>query len=539
MYKGNRELNKFLENLNWSSAEFDSIYADELAGFVPSLDSHSASCSSDNDSNNNTNNKNVMPKLSLNDNLGIADTLQSQQYQTINNLAMRNMIEGDSSGYNNNNGDNPVGLTQQLLGLYATQQNEEENIKLGVQRELHGSNHNDDNRMFTHSLSTVSTSSSIIPPVNNDNAATTAISNHSSSHSHGHPHPLSSHTSSILPSTSASRGLKRPVEAVSSSSDMNLYDNRGINESFSNFPDVSKFNAQHFAPPASILEMEDDDDFDEIDAPNNSTDDKSVMTPKERRRERNKVLARKTRMKKKAELETLRNQVKELSNENRQLKMARYVLTLELLGNHRVPDNIRQRIQESPSSSLSDSTFALNSIFNDNAMKSVAELLSKSQRSFCITNHNLPDQPIIYASPLFLDLTGYSAEEAVGRNCRFLQGRETNREDVMKIRAAIKAGHECHVALLNYRKNGSKFWNSIHLSPMKAANGEVLLYVGIQVEVTAEKAVQVNSKTNAGIDVDNGNNLTSSSGTDRASEVSWGTEDCFSTADNTSIPMLE
>jgi len=225
-----------------------------------------------------------------------------------------------------------------------------------------------------------------------------------------------------------------------------------------------------------------------------------------------------------------------LSNENRQLKMARYVLTLELLGNHRVPDNIRQRIRESSTSAVSDSSFTLNSVFNDNAMKSVAELLSKSQRSFCITNHNLPDQPIIYASPLFLDLTGYSAEEAVGRNCRFLQGRETNREMVARIKAAIKAGDECNVALLNYRKNGSKFWNSIHLSPMKAGNGEVLLYVGIQVEITAEKAAQINSKTE---DVNRTKTLTSSAGTDIASEVSLDTDDYLSTADGASVPTVK
>ena len=481
--------------MNWSSTEFDPIYADELAGFVPSLDS-SAPCSDVS--------RKTVPKLSLDDNLGIADDLLAQQYHTINNIAVRQMVEGDNGSSNaagsNNNEDNPVVLTQ-LLGLYVAQQNEEKD-RGSAQGKLH-----DGMSVQTTTTSTSSTMGSI-----------------SSVNATGNPY---AHTNST-----AARGLKRPSGAISSSG--MIYDRR-IND-FSNFTEVSGFNAQQFAPTIDILEDREDDDAEEAEAQNNSTDEISVMTPKERRRERNKVLARKTRMKKKAELETLRGQVKELSNENRQLKMARYVLTLELLGNHRVPDNIRQRIRESSTSAVSDSSFTLNSVFNDNAMKSVAELLSKSQRSFCITNHNLPDQPIIYASPLFLDLTGYSAEEAVGRNCRFLQGRETNREVVTRIKAAIKAGDECNVALLNYRKNGSKFWNSIHLSPMKAGNGEVLLYVGIQVEITAEKAVQINSKTE---DVNSTKTLTSSAGTDMASEVSLDTDDYLSIADSASVPTAK
>ena len=467
---GSRELNKFLENLNWSSTEFDPIYADELAGFVPSLDSSATSL--DNGV------KKLAPKLSLNDNLGIAHELQNQQHQAINNIAVRNMVEAEafpSAG----NFSNPVVLTH-LLGLYVAQQNDEDKIMKGQKT---AQNYAPMQRMV-------------------------------------------SSTTNSVPTTGEVPSLKRPLGAMSSSG---FVDEQG-NKQFSDYSNVAGFNPQQFAPPIEVLE--DDDDFDVEDNETHSATS-SVMTPKERRRERNKVLARKTRMKKKAELETLRNQVKELSNENRQLKMARYVLTLELLGNHRVPDNIRQRIRGSPSSPPSDSAFTINSVFNDNAMKSVAELLSKSQRSFCITNHNLPDLPIIYASPLFLDLTGYSAEEAVGRNCRFLQGRETNRNDVMRIREAIKAGNECHVALLNYRKNGSKFWNSIHLSPMKAGNGEVLLYVGIQVEITAEKAQQINSSTG---DI-HGNALSSSAGTDNASDASC-SDEFLSIADNASVPMF-
>lgn len=480
--EGNRELNNFLENLNWNSTEeYDSIYDDELAGFVPSLDGRSSSSS----------NNLAYKKLSPDNNLSIARELQAQQHQALNNIAVRQMVEANQVGSNNNSqgNSNPAILTQ-LLGMYVAQQNNGSRTKQNAQ----------DGLMPQYGQLQSSSNPAVMTAMTDSN-------------------------------------LKRSYDAISSSSGVG--GERNVNQftGDGNFPDTYGMSSPQFVDPNHLHIMEDDDDeddFDEAEAPTETSS--GVMTPKERRRERNKVLARKTRMKKKAELETLRNQVQQLSTENRELKMARFVLTLELLGNHHVPRNIRQRIQGQDSSESTVSS--IQSVFNDNAMKAVAGLLSKSQRSFCITNHDLPDQPIIYASPLFLELTGYSAEEAVGRNCRFLQGRETNREDVTRIRETIKAGEICNVALLNYRKNGSKFWNSIHLSPMKAATGEVLLYVGIQEEITPEKAAKINSRTE---DIKNMllDALSSSAGTDRASEVSFGSEDCLSlsTADGTNATL--
>ncbi len=81
--------------------------------------------------------------------------------------------------------------------------------------------------------------------------------------------------------------------------------------------------------------------------------------------------------------------------------------------------------------------------------------------SFCITDPHQPDNPVIYISGGFCKLTGYDFEDVVGKNCRFLQGEETSREDIKRISDALKEEKECSVNLLNYKKNGEKFVNEV------------------------------------------------------------------------------
>ncbi|MEL6159165.1 MAG: PAS domain S-box protein [Cyanobacteria bacterium J06554_11] len=95
-----------------------------------------------------------------------------------------------------------------------------------------------------------------------------------------------------------------------------------------------------------------------------------------------------------------------------------------------------------------------------------------------------PDLPIIYASPSFETLTGYSVDEVLGRNCRFLQGREINQLGTEDIRQAIASGTGCKVLIHNYRKNGQPFWNELTLSPLVDAQGTVTHYLGTQIDIS-------------------------------------------------------
>ena len=117
--------------------------------------------------------------------------------------------------------------------------------------------------------------------------------------------------------------------------------------------------------------------------------------------------------------------------------------------------------------------------------------LVKIQTSFCLADPALPDCPIVHASQGFLDLTGYPPEEVLGRSCRFLQGPATDRAAVGALAAGIRAAQPVTQRLLNYRRDGTPFWNSVHVTPVRDASGAVVLFAGVQIDVTADVAAEV------------------------------------------------
>ncbi|CAN8253145.1 unnamed protein product [Cochlearia groenlandica] len=112
----------------------------------------------------------------------------------------------------------------------------------------------------------------------------------------------------------------------------------------------------------------------------------------------------------------------------------------------------------------------------------LATTLERIEKNFVISDPRLPDSPIIFASDSFLELTEYTREEILGRNCRFLQGPETDQATVQKIRDAIKDEREITVQLINYTKSGKKFWNLFHLQPMHDQKGELQYFIGVQLD---------------------------------------------------------
>ncbi|XP_015952211.1 phototropin-2-like [Arachis duranensis] len=112
----------------------------------------------------------------------------------------------------------------------------------------------------------------------------------------------------------------------------------------------------------------------------------------------------------------------------------------------------------------------------------LATTLERIEKNFVISDPRLPDCPIIFASDSFLELTEYTREEILGRNCRFLQGPETDQATVQKIRDAIREQREITVQLINYTKSGKKFWNLFHLQPMRDQKGELQYFIGVQLD---------------------------------------------------------
>jgi len=98
--------------------------------------------------------------------------------------------------------------------------------------------------------------------------------------------------------------------------------------------------------------------------------------------------------------------------------------------------------------------------------------------------HAQNDQPLIYCNSAMETLTGYSLEELLGKNCRMLQGPDTDPETVKIVHDAVATQTECRVTILNYRKDGTPFWNDLHISPVEDVNGEITHFVGVQSDVS-------------------------------------------------------
>ncbi|WP_183830089.1 HWE histidine kinase domain-containing protein [Rhizobium sp. BK377] len=101
-----------------------------------------------------------------------------------------------------------------------------------------------------------------------------------------------------------------------------------------------------------------------------------------------------------------------------------------------------------------------------------------------------PDMRIVLANDAFVELTGYCAEEIIGRNCRFLQGPDTSPVAVAEIRAAIAQRRDATIEILNYKKDGTPFWNQLHLSALRDEAGAVAYFFASQVDVTELRRVQ-------------------------------------------------
>ncbi|MDZ7970593.1 MAG: PAS domain S-box protein [Nostoc sp. DedSLP03] len=130
-------------------------------------------------------------------------------------------------------------------------------------------------------------------------------------------------------------------------------------------------------------------------------------------------------------------------------------------------------------------------MFDITDLKLVEETLRLRERALAATSNGImiadariAYNPIIYVNPAFEQITGYSATDVIGQNCRFLQRTDTQQPALNELRSSIQAGRSCKVVLRNYRKDGSLFWNELSISPIHDDKGELSHFIGIQRDIS-------------------------------------------------------
>lgn len=127
---------------------------------------------------------------------------------------------------------------------------------------------------------------------------------------------------------------------------------------------------------------------------------------------------------------------------------------------------------------------------------SVREMIHGSAVAAILTNPRAPDNPIIACNPAFERLTGYAADEVIGRNCRLLAGIGTDPEATDSLRTAIAACRPVMVELLNYRRDGTPFRNAVMIAPLFDDQGDLEFFLGSQVEVDPQSSQAPNKAEN-------------------------------------------
>lgn len=211
------------------------------------------------------------------------------------------------------------------------------------------------------------------------------------------------------------------------------------------------------------------------------------------RRERNREHAKRSRLRKKFLLESLQEQIEGLQSE---ISALRGIIKSEL------PDRASALLKslggdgddsgsDDPSQPKKGSYTPIPLPSGFGPVKTLMEpdyrlmsALSGSQQNFAISDPSLPDNPIVYVSQGFLGLTGYTLDQVLGRNCRFLQGPGTDQAAVDVIRKGVREGTDTSVCLLNYKADGTPFWNQFFVAALRDAENNVVNFVGVQCEVS-------------------------------------------------------
>jgi diguanylate cyclase (GGDEF)-like protein/PAS domain S-box-containing protein len=137
----------------------------------------------------------------------------------------------------------------------------------------------------------------------------------------------------------------------------------------------------------------------------------------------------------------------------------------------------------------------------DRQLRLMQRSIESSSNGIVIVDALAPDMPIVYVNPTFEEVTGYKAPEVIGKNCRFLQGKESDQPGVADIRQALDNAQDIRLVLKNFRKDGSPFWNDLYIAPVPDEHGQVTHFIGIQNDISAQRSAESELAYNASHDV--------------------------------------
>jgi PAS domain S-box-containing protein len=135
------------------------------------------------------------------------------------------------------------------------------------------------------------------------------------------------------------------------------------------------------------------------------------------------------------------------------------------------------------------SELELRNMLRENAFLSTA--INKTATGILITDPLLPDNPVIYANEAFTKITGYSVDDVIGSNCRFLQGPKSCDASKVEISKAIKSGSSISIEIENYKKDGTPFWNELKIDPIFDNKGKLTHFIGFQTDITSKKNAEI------------------------------------------------
>ena len=133
------------------------------------------------------------------------------------------------------------------------------------------------------------------------------------------------------------------------------------------------------------------------------------------------------------------------------------------------------------------------------SQESLAKMIENTSVPFIVSNPRIHDNPIILCNKAFVELTGYNEQEILGRNCRFLSGKDTNPQHTQLIVNAVRNHEPVLVEILNYKKDGTSFQNALMIAPIFDDGGELAYFLGSQMELTKVNSLTLSKKRKAAL----------------------------------------